>query len=67
MKTNDEYSKTEPSFINACKQAGIPATTRQASKFKRGMGLAYKVLIKKVSILKDPTTKKFIRILNINT
>jgi hypothetical protein len=29
-------------FIKACQNAGIPATTRQASKFSRGLGSAYK-------------------------
>lgn len=27
-------------FIKACSLAGIPATTRQASKYRRGLGIA---------------------------
>lgn len=31
-----------PIFTAACEKAGITPTTRQASKFSRGMGAAYK-------------------------
>lgn len=31
-----------PQFIKACEKADIPATRRQASKFRRKTGIAYK-------------------------
>ena len=34
---------SSPAFRKACKKAGIPATTRQASKFRNKKGLAYKM------------------------
>ncbi len=30
-----------PQFKEACEKAGIPATRRQASRFRRKLGLAY--------------------------
>lgn len=51
--TNHHFSTTDKAFIKACKSAGIPATSRQASKFLRGMGLAWKVLSKKIEVIKD--------------
>lgn len=39
---NREFSKTDEHFINACEKAGIKATVRQASKFRREVGAAYK-------------------------
>ena len=38
--TNEEYSK-DPKFVAACDNAGIKATSRQASKFRRKRGKAY--------------------------
>lgn len=38
--TNAAFS-TEPKFVAACEAAGIPATTAQASKYRRKFGLAY--------------------------
>lgn len=40
--TNAEYVKSNKVFISACHKAGIPVTTRQASKYRNGRGLAYK-------------------------
>ena len=40
--TNLELSKTS-GFVKACKVAGIEPTRRQASLFRRKLGLAYKV------------------------
>lgn len=41
--TNNMYTK-EPAFVDACGKAGIPATARQASKFRRGYGAAYNAM-----------------------
>ena len=49
--TNAKY-KNENLFLIACANAGIPATTRQASKFRNGKGLAYKVNAGMVKVLK---------------
>jgi hypothetical protein len=38
--TNAEFKHT-PEFIEACEAAEVKQTTRQASKFRRGVGLAY--------------------------
>jgi hypothetical protein len=40
--TNSEFRSTDKVFRKACKLAGVPATTRQASKFRNGKGLASK-------------------------
>jgi hypothetical protein len=40
MMSNAAYS-TEAHFKAACEKAGIPATTAQASKYRRGYGLAF--------------------------
>jgi len=40
-QTNFEYSKTNIVFKKSCAIAGTPVTTRQASKYRRGLGLAY--------------------------
>lgn len=39
--TNEEYAK-DPKFVAACDNVGIKATSRQASKYRRKMGKAYK-------------------------
>lgn len=39
MQTNAQFSKN-PLFQRACQIAGIPATSRQASKWRQGRGLA---------------------------
>lgn len=39
-KKNDGVLNS-PQFKEACEKAGIPATRRQASKFRRKMGKAY--------------------------
>lgn len=63
METNSEYTRKNTLFINSCSKAGIPATTRQASKFQRGLGLAYKVSTKRVKVLKDDDGN-FVKIVN---
>lgn len=40
--TNKEFYQKDQTFINACAQAGIEATKRQASKYRNKKGLAYK-------------------------
>ena len=39
--TNREYSKRQ-NFVDACILADVKPTKRQASKFRRGIGKAYK-------------------------
>ena len=63
METNAEYANKNTLVINACSKAGIPGTSRQAGKFRRGLGLAYKVSMKLVDIEKD-IAGNFVRIIN---
>lgn len=44
--TNKMYADNED-FKQACAAAGIQPTARQASKFRRGLGLAFKAKNKK--------------------
>jgi len=39
--THATFSQTDEAFQAACEKAGIPATTRQASKWRRKRGLAW--------------------------
>lgn len=39
--TDREYAKTNKGFIKACKEADTEPTKRQASKYRRGQGIAY--------------------------
>jgi len=39
--TNKDYAKTNSTFIRACEAACIKPTARQASKYRRKIGLAY--------------------------
>jgi hypothetical protein len=41
-RTNGTFAKEDVKFQNACKAVGIPATARQASKFRAGKGKAFK-------------------------
>ena len=36
------FAGTDKSFAACCERANVQATTRQASKFRRGKGAAYK-------------------------
>jgi hypothetical protein len=38
--TNRVFAETDKRFVAACRAAGIPATVRQASKYRRGYGIA---------------------------
>lgn len=40
--TNADYARTSSEFMAACEQAKCQPTKRQASKFRRKMGIAYK-------------------------
>ena len=39
--SNAIFTKTDIKFMEACQQAGIVATVRQASKYRRKCGAAY--------------------------
>ena len=41
--TNAAFAKSDTAFINACERAGIGPSARQAGKFRRGEGIAYRV------------------------
>lgn len=41
--TNAAFAKSDTAFAAACEQAGIPATARQAGRWRRKEGLAYRV------------------------
>jgi len=40
---NADFARTDKSFIDACTSAGIEPTARQAGKYRRGEGIAYRV------------------------
>ena len=40
--TNQDYAQQNEVFREACHIAGVEATKRQASKFRLGVGTAYK-------------------------
>lgn len=40
--TNKEFAKTDGKFRDACAEVNIDPTKRQASKYRRKMGKAYK-------------------------
>lgn len=61
--TNTEYATTNMLFQNACEKAGIPTTSRQASKFQRGKGLAYKVATLQLKVELNENNQ-FIKIIN---
>lgn len=39
--TNRQMTEQDAGFVEACQKAGIKATKRQASKYRRGLGAAY--------------------------
>jgi len=43
MMTNREFSEKDKVFRDSCREADIPATQRQASKWHMKRGLAYMV------------------------
>jgi len=40
--TNSQFARTNEVFREACKRVGLKPTGRQASKWRRRMGLAFK-------------------------
>ena len=40
--TNRKFSKTDKGFMEACEAAEVKPTVRQASKWRRGKGKAWK-------------------------
>ena len=42
-KTNSEFAHEDTTFKIACEQAKVEPTTRQASKYRRKRGAAWKV------------------------
>ena len=61
-ETNDEFSKRRI-FARACELADVDPTTRQASKYRRGRGMAIKFRVKaswlhSQEVLKDIFKKK---------
>jgi hypothetical protein len=40
--TNKQFATRDETFRVACGMAGVPVTTRQASKYRNGRGLAWK-------------------------
>ena len=50
--TNLNFSKTDEAFLDACIKAKIIPSTRQASKWRRGKGIAKKVLMEIAEPLK---------------
>lgn len=41
-QSNKQFAVENQEFKHACEDAGIPVTARQASKFRRGKGKAFK-------------------------
>lgn len=45
MNTHKEFADTSASFLRYCKLAKVVPTKRQASKFKRHIGAAWKAFL----------------------
>ena len=52
--TNRRYLETDRQFVDACNEANIKRSLRQASKFRRGIGAAYKITVKKLKDIHIP-------------
>jgi len=50
--TNKEFAAVGDLFRKACTMAGIEPTARQASKWRRGFGLAYQTYLNNKKALK---------------
>ena len=46
---NADFAKSNKSFIDACTSAGIEPSARQAGKFRRGEGIAYRVMSRRAN------------------
>lgn len=42
LNTNKNFAKNNTAFKKACENAGVQPTARQASKYRRGLGSAYR-------------------------
>ena len=42
--TNEQFAKTDEHFQTACEKAGVEPTSRQASKWRNGKGIAREVI-----------------------
>jgi len=56
--TNKEWAKQEEGFIQTCQRMGTKPTTRQASKWRNGKGLAWKNRIRGCLIQSDLISPK---------
>ena len=58
-QTHAEYAKKHQGFKDACELVGLPATARQASKYRRKLGAAFsgKAVPKKGLIVKKNPVK----------
>jgi hypothetical protein len=56
-ETNSKFTR-HTIFKKACELAGIPATARQASKYRRGLGLACSFKQKALSLANQDKIKK---------
>lgn len=51
--TNAQFSQTDAVFLKACFLAGTPPTKRQASKYRRKIGKAYRMKAAAVAEIKQ--------------
>ena len=49
-QTNREYAENNKAFRQACEEAGIEPTPRQAAKYRRGYGQAAQSISKRSSL-----------------
>lgn len=59
-KTNKEYAESE-NFLLHCGAADVKPTPRQASKFRRGKGAAYRISVLSDSSCHVPADQKYDR------
>ncbi|MFA5166664.1 MAG: hypothetical protein WC449_05265 [Candidatus Paceibacterota bacterium] len=52
--TNKEYMQTSGGFQSDCRSVNLMPTVRQASKYRRGLGIVYKLCV--VGKFKDGST-----------
>lgn len=58
METNAQFCERNEIFIEACRLGGIRRTTRQASKFRRGFGSAFRYFREAANNIADKVVKK---------
>lgn len=49
---NADFAKSDERFISACYSVGIKPSARQAGKYRRGEGIAYRVATRKANAQK---------------